>query len=80
MPAQWWEAGIPEERPFLWPILIPQPGTDQETLERALRLRAKQALNTYLIPGMYCFWSRLPYTERGKLDYRKLEESQNTKP
>ncbi len=58
----------------------PQPGTDQETLERALRLRAKQALNTYLIPGMYCFWSRLPYTERGKLDYRKLEESQNTKP
>lgn len=60
--------------------IVPQPGTDQETLERALRLRAKQALNTYLIPGMYCFWSRLPYTERGKLDYRKLEESQNTKP
>ena len=60
--------------------IVPQPGTDQETLERALRLRAKQALNTYLIPGMYCFWSRLPYTERGKLDYRKLEESQDTKP
>lgn len=54
--------------------LVAAPGQDPEALEVALRHLVKQNLNLFLHPGAYCFHDSLPLTERGKLDYRALEE------
>lgn len=54
--------------------IVAAPGQDQERLEADLRRLVKQELNLFLHPGAYYFHPSLPLTERGKLDYRALEQ------
>lgn len=54
--------------------IVPAAGADLEALEGALRALTKRELNMYLIPAAYYFRPSLPLTERGKLDYRTLEQ------
>lgn len=55
--------------------IVPAPGADPQTLEGELRTLAKRTINAYMLPGRYCFRQELPLTDRGKLDYRALEEA-----
>lgn len=57
--------------------IVPVPGAEPTALEEKLRRRAKKELNAYLIPSAYFFRQSLPLTERGKLDYRTLEQASN---
>lgn len=52
-------------------------GQDPAALEADLRRLVKRELNLFLHPGAYCFRDVLPLTERGKLDYRALEQQTN---
>ena len=54
--------------------LVAMPGQDPVALESALRHLVKRELNLFLHPAAYCFHDSLPLTERGKLDYRTLEQ------
>ena len=65
-----------ETVPMAW--VVPARGVDPAELEAALRARAREELNTYLIPAGYRFLLELPLTPRGKLDYRTLEGWEET--
>lgn len=54
--------------------VVPRSGEREETVEQELRALCRDHLNSYLIPGAYRFRTALPLTERGKLDYRALEQ------
>lgn len=54
--------------------VVPAAGAAPTQVEAALRALAKKELNTYLIPSAYVFHKALPLTDRGKLDYRALEQ------
>ena len=54
--------------------VVLKAGVDPVRGEAELSARAKAMLNTYLIPAAYVFHDALPLTERGKLDYRALED------
>lgn len=55
--------------------LVPAAGAEPKRLEEDLRALAKKELNMYLIPSAYHFRPALPLTDRGKLDYRALEQA-----
>ena len=57
-----------------WPILCPLPGRNPNAWKRTCGPWQKKELNMYLIPSAYHFRSALPLTDRGKLDYRALEQ------
>ena len=57
--------------------IVAAPGQDPVALEAALRRLVKRDLNLFLHPGAYYFHDVLPLTERGKLDYRALEQQTN---
>ena len=57
--------------------IVAAPGQDPAALEADLRHLVKRDLNLFLHPGAYCFHDVLPLTERGKLDYRALEQQTN---
>ena len=65
-----------ETVPMAW--VVPARGVDPAELEAALRARAREELNTYLIPAGYRFLLELPLTPRGKLDYRTREGWEET--
>ena len=54
--------------------IVLREGVDPREAEPVLAGRCRQSLNSYLIPAAYRFWDALPLTERGKLDYRSLEQ------
>lgn len=54
--------------------VVLRAGEDPAEMEAALRARCKGSLNRYLLPAAYFFRAALPLTERGKLDYRTLEQ------
>lgn len=54
--------------------VVLRDGADPAAVEAALRVRCKGSLNHYLLPAAYFFRAALPLTERGKLDYRTLEQ------
>lgn len=57
--------------------IVAAPGQDPVALEEDLRCLVKRDLNLFLHPGAYYFHDVLPLTERGKLDYRALEQQTN---
>jgi long-chain acyl-CoA synthetase len=57
--------------------IVAASGQDTAALEAALRKLVKRELNLFLHPGAYYFHDSLPLTERGKLDYRTLEQETN---
>lgn len=54
--------------------VVPKAGADEGEVEAELQALCKRNLNTFLIPAAYFFRENLPLTERGKLDYRRLEQ------
>lgn len=54
--------------------IVLKQGADPAEAPQALAALCKRELNTYLIPAAYYFHPQLPLTERGKLDYRALEQ------
>lgn len=47
---------------------------NEKELADALLARCKRELNSFLVPVQFKFRKRMPLTERGKLDYRTLEQ------
>lgn len=56
--------------------IVAAKGADPVALEQELRAMAKERINAYMLPGSYRFRQDLPLTQRGKLDYRRLEEEE----
>lgn len=54
--------------------IVPSEGVQPEAVEQTLRARCREHLNHYMLPAAYRFRTELPLTERGKLDYRALEQ------
>ncbi len=57
--------------------IVLRQGVKTEGVEHTLRAICREHLNHYMLPAAYCFRAALPLTERGKLDYRTLEEESN---
>lgn len=54
--------------------IVLRDGLQPEAVEHTLRARCREQLNHYMLPAAYDFHAALPLTERGKLDYRALEQ------
>ena len=53
--------------------VVLKQGVSPSEAEAALAVRCRASLNAWLIPAAFRFRDSLPLTERGKLDYRALE-------
>ena len=62
-------------KPAVRLIIQPEEGADEKALEQKVVTEIKAKLLKYAIPRVVEFRSRLPLTQIGKVDYRKLEET-----
>ena len=62
-----------EGKPAVRLIIQPMEGTDEKALEKAVRDEIAAKLLKYAMPRVVEFREKLPLTQIGKVDYRKLE-------
>ena len=69
--------GVPNENRINYPkafVILNEEDEQPEEIRRSILTTCKSALPEYMVPDEIEFRSELPRTERGKVDYRALEE------
>ena len=72
--------GVPDEVRINYPkaFVVLKPGKDRAVVKNEILDVCRQNLPEYMVPDEIEYRTELPRTQRGKIDYRKLEAEAKT--